>query len=101
MAVYKFASSLVIYIVTLTLDPVSILSAIMTAITSLISSISREAEIFLVLIPLIVLVDVIGLVLAISAIIGAMAGDYTPYLGFYMVALVWDIEAFRISRQIS
>ncbi len=104
LAVYKFVGLLAIYFATLIMDPVAIVSVIITAIASLVSSIAREPEISLVIIPLTILVDVIGLVLtatSLAGITGIAPGDTLPYLAFYLIAITWDSEAFRLSRSLS
>lgn len=104
LAMYKFAVLLSIYFAMSVLDPVAVVSIIVTAIASLVSSISREPEVFVIIIPLIMLVDVVGLILAISSlagITGAAPGDVVPFLAFYLVAIAWDSEVLRLSRAIS
>lgn len=104
LAIYKFVMLLSIYLVASILDPVAVVSVIVTAIVSLVSSISREPEVFIVVIPLIILVDVVGLILAVSSLAGissATIGDVVPLLAFYLVAIAWDFEALRLSRAMS
>ncbi|MGC8583360.1 MAG: hypothetical protein ACP5I3_06215 [Thermoproteus sp.] len=104
LAVYRFVAVLVIYFVTLLMDPVAVVSIVITAIASLVLSIAREPEIYVVIIPLIALVDSIGLVLAISSlagIAGTLTGDTSPYIAFYLAAVAWDVEVFRLSRLLS
>jgi len=77
---------------------------VVTAIASLVLSIAREPEIYVVIVPLIALVDSVGLVLALSSlagIAGAIAGDTAPYIAFYLAAVAWDVEVFRLSRTLS
>jgi hypothetical protein len=104
LAIYRFVAVLAIYFATLLMDPVAVVGIVITAIASLVLSIAREPEIYVVIVPLIALVDSVGLVLALSSlagIAGAIAGDTAPYIAFYLAAVAWDVEVFRLSRTLS
>lgn len=103
LAVYKFAAVMAIFLTALVLDPVAVISALLTAIASLISTVAREPEVFVVVVPLILLTDIIGVVTSTASLFSALPyeGATLPYIAFYIVAIIWDSEVLRIARRLT
>ncbi|MFN7105459.1 MAG: hypothetical protein ACK4M3_02575 [Pyrobaculum sp.] len=90
-AIFKFFIAIVV--VFASTDSVLLVSAIFTALSAIITRAVQEGEVAIVLTALILLVDIIGLLLSLTALMPLAVIAY-------IFVVTWDIHMLRVFRQL-
>ncbi|WP_148682320.1 hypothetical protein [Pyrobaculum neutrophilum] len=93
VAVFKLIIALVIFIATVNLDAVLLVSCILMAVAAAIIRSVQEGEVALVLVSLILLIDAIGFFLS-------MASAAVLQIVAYTFLLAWDVQIIMLFRQL-
>ncbi|MFN3803976.1 MAG: hypothetical protein ACK4SY_02865 [Pyrobaculum sp.] len=90
-ATFKFFIAIVVVLAAT--DPVLLVSSIFTALSAIITRAVQEGEVAIVLTALILLIDIIGLLLSLTALMPLA-------IIAYIFIVMWDVYILRLFRQL-